>query len=66
MYCNELRMSLPSVDTLFCNPYLTSHRGLKSNFTLEIIILILTIRSLISFHQRNLDDVTIKLTSHKS
>ena len=37
----------------------------KGNFTLEIGILILTIRSLISFHQNDLDVVTIKSTGHK-
>ena len=54
------------VDTSFCNPPLTSHGGQKGNFTLKICILILVIISLISFHQNDLDVVTIKSTGHKS
>ena len=38
---------------------------LKGNFALEICILILAIRYLISFHQNDLDVVTIKSTGHK-
>ena len=53
------------VDTPFCNLHLTSHGGYKGNFALGICILILAIRSLISFHQNDLDVVTIKSTSHK-
>ena len=53
------------VEILFCNPYLTSHEGQKGNFTLKIYILILAIRSLISFHQNDLDVVTVKSTGHK-
>ena len=49
-----------SIDTSFCNPHLILHGGLKSNFTLEMGILIVAIRSLISFHQNDLDVVMIK------
>lgn len=37
----------------------------KSNFTLEISILILTIGSLISYHQSGIDVATIKMSGHK-
>ena len=37
----------------------------NDNFTLEICILILVIRSLISFHQNDLNIVTIKSTGHE-
>ena len=40
-------------------------KGKKGNFALEICILILVIRSLISFHQNDLDIITIKSTGHK-
>ena len=53
------------VDTPLCNLHLTSHRWQKGNFTLEIGILIVVIRSLISFHQNDLDVVTIKSIGHK-
>ena len=54
-----------SVDTLFCDPHLTSHVAQKGNFTLKIYILILVIKSLISSHQNDLNVVTIKSTGHK-
>ena len=53
------------VDTLFCNLHLISHGGQNDNFTLKICILILVIRSLISFHKNYLDIITIKLIGHK-
>ena len=53
------------VDTPFCNPHLILHRGYKSNFTFEISISIVATRSLILFHQSDIDIVTIKLTNYK-
>ena len=52
-------------DTPFCNPHLTLHEGYKSNFILKIGILIVATRSVILFHQSNLDVVTIKLIDYK-
>ena len=46
-------------------PHLTSHRGQKGNFTLEIGILIVAIIFLISFYQNDLDVVMIKSIGYK-
>ena len=54
-----------TVDTPFCILHLTLQGEENGNFTLEIGILIVAIRSLILFHQNDLDVVTIKLTGYK-
>ena len=58
-------MTCNFVDTPFCNLYLTSSGGQKSNFTPGDNILIPAIRSLMLYHQSDHDSVTIKTTSHE-
>ena len=54
------------VDTQFCNSYLTSCEGKKSNFTPGNSILIWVVRSLMSYYQSDHDVVTIQMTSHET